>query len=344
MSNTDLLQIRVPLNTLTAESFQQLLARFQFEQVPGGKQIFTEGDNDPYTVYLLAGELQLKSVDGKERLIKASADEARYPVAQLKPRQYTGTAKTEIVIAKIGSEALDRAVAMDQTVQASGIEVVEFDGSDDTDWMLRILNHDAFQKIPPANINQLFARLEPFDIKPGQIVIKQGEPGDYYYLIKNGKVNVSRKAESAKVVVLGELKDGDAFGEEALLANAPRNATIVATTVGVLMRLNKKDFDDLLKAPLVKYVGLAEAKNLSQAGATLVDVRTEDEFRQGSLKGSMNLPLYLLRMKAAQLDLRKKHIVYCQTGQRSAAAAFLLGQRGFDVSVLEGGLEAVKLG
>jgi rhodanese-related sulfurtransferase len=78
-----------------------------------------------------------------------------------------------------------------------------------------------------------------------------------------------------------------------------------------------------------------------QSGAGLLDVRTEDEFKRGAVKGSVNVPLYVLRIKAANLDRSRRYVAYCQTGRRSCAAAFLLAQRGFDVAVLRGGLNAI---
>jgi hypothetical protein len=52
----------------------------------------------------------------------------------------------------------------------------------------------------------------------------------------------------------------------------------------------------------------------------------------------MNIPLATIRNNYSRLDKARRYIVYCDTGRRSAAAAFLLVQRGFDAAVLEGGL------
>ena len=126
-----------------------------------------------------------------------------------------------------------------------------------------------------------------------------------------------------------------------MLSGAPRNANVITLTDGVLMRLSQADFNELLREPMVQWVTDAEARILMQEGAGLIDVRLEDEYRGGALKGSVNIPLHLLRLKAASMDRRRKYIVYCQSGKRSCAAAFLLGQRGFDVCVLRGGLSAL---
>ncbi len=341
MTERETLKTLVPLSSLSPRHFDELMTRTLVERVNAGSKLFSQGDSDACTIYLLAGDVLLQSeASSLERSIAGGTDAARYALAQLKPRQYTGIARTDATIARVDSERLDHLLTLDQAAQAAGIEVVEFDGSADGEWMLRMLRNEAFAKLPPANINGLFARMEPIEVRAGQVVIRQGDPGDYYYLIKEGRASVSRKAASGKVVVLGELNEGQGFGEEALLSGAPRNATVIMLAPGILMRLGKDDFNELLKAPLVKSVSLAEAKAMMQAGAGLLDVRTEDEFRNGAIKGAVSLPLYLLRIKAASLDPARKYVAYCETGNRSTAAAFLLSQRGFDVHVLRGGLDA----
>ncbi len=333
----DLLKTLVPINSLTPENFRELAAKAIIERLPAGSQLFKQGDHDSYSIYLLAGEMDLTSTSTNLSLhVKAGSDEACYALAQLKPRQYTGTARTPVTVARVDGHLLDRLLTWDQT---TGYEVTEFDGSQDTEWMMRMLRGATFQQLPPSNINALFARFAPVEVKAGQAIIRQGEPGKYYYIIKTGKVSVSRKADkTGKVSLLAQLGDGDGFGEEALLSGAPRNATVVMLTDGVLMQLARKDFDELMREPLVKWATLEEARAQAQAGARLLDVRTEDEYRHGTIKGSVNLPLYLLRLKAASLDPKSHYIVFCQTGSRSCAAAFLLSQRGFEVSVLRGGL------
>ena len=54
----------------------------------------------------------------------------------------------------------------------------------------------------------------------------------------------------------------------------------------------------------------------------------------------MNIPLFMLRLKADNLDASKPYITYCDTGRRSSAAAFLLSERGLEVYCLQGGLMA----
>ena len=170
-------------------------------------------------------------------------------------------------------------------------------------------------------------------------MIRQGDIGDYFYIIREGRCSVTRLASGRGwEIPLAELSDGDCFGEEALVSDNPRNATITMLTDGTLMRLSKQDFVELLKKPLLHYIDYNLAVESVKGGDVWLDVRLQEEHANYAFEGSINVPLAMIRDKAPILVPGKKYIVYCDTGRRSAAAAFLLGQRGLDVCVLEGGL------
>lgn len=341
MADGEQLRSLIPLNALSADAYQELMAHACTEDLPARAELFRQGDTDREAIFLLRGEVTLTADDGAQRRIVGGSEDARYALAQLKPRQFTGVAATPVSVLRVDSDLLDRLLTRDQSI---GYEVVEFDDSVDPQWVMRMVRLPVFAPLPVESINALFSRLEALEAKAGQVIIRQGDPGDYYYVIKSGTVTVSRKSESGRVVVLGELREGEGFGEEALLSEEPRNATVTMKSDGCLMRLARQDFDQLLKAPLVRWVSAADARALVQGGAALLDVRTEDEFKRGAVKGSINVPLYVLRIKAASLDRNRRYVAYCQTGRRSCVAAFLLAQRGFDVSVLRGGLDAIGKG
>ncbi|UCC55413.1 MAG: hypothetical protein JSU75_08550, partial [Gammaproteobacteria bacterium] len=92
------------------------------------------------------------------------------------------------------------------------------------------------------------------------------------------------------------------------------------------------------KKPLVHYVDYPLALSMIEGGDVWLDVRLPDEYANHAFKDSMNIPLLELRDKTSQLLHNRKYIICCDTGRRSASAAFLLSQRGFEVYVLEGGL------
>lgn len=197
----------------------------------------------------------------------------------------------------------------------------------------------AFASLPPANIQALLAKFVRVPAKRGETIIRQGDPGDFYYLIESGRCKVSRMVAGASVQ-LAEIKEGDAFGEEALVADTVRNATVVMNTDGMLLRLSKQDFNRLLLAPLLQKVAGEEAERRIAAGAQWIDVRFPAEYQSDGYPGAINIPLNDIRPASAALDPDIEYIVYCQTGRRSSAAAFLLSQRGLHATLLDGGMRA----
>ncbi len=340
----NLLKQLVPPNALNAENFQELARKAVVETVPAGRTLFKAGDRDGKTIYVIAGEVELTAADGQKRVVKGGTADAQHPIGNFQPRQHTAKAQTEASITRFDSDLLDILLTWDQL---SGIEVSDLtsdsEPSEGGDWMSRILQSSAFMSIPPANIQQMFMKLQEFPAKAGDVIVEQGGEGDYYYIISEGRCKVTRKAPNGQDLPLAELIDGDAFGEEALLSNEPRNATVRAVTDSKLMRLSKQDFEELLKAPMQKEVDFEKAKEMVRAGTTqLIDVRLESEHQNSAIKGSTNIPIYMLRLKAEGLPRDRDYIVYCDTGRRSSAAAYLLTERGLNAYVLKGGLTAVK--
>ena len=341
MSVRDILKKLVPLNTLSDSGLDEVIAATQIDQTDKDIVLFSEGEDDGYAVYLLQGEVVLTSGNQSEqRIIRSSTDASLYAIAQLKPRQMTGTTTRASTIARIDQNLLDHIVTMDVV---SGIEVTEMDADEDVNWVFKILSSSTFSKLPPANANQMLARMEKVPVKANQVIITQGEPGDYYYLIRQGIAYVAKKNNLRKTDIVNELSIGDQFGEEALLSDAPRNATVVMKTDGILMRLGREDFNGLLKEPMLRWVNQTAADILIGKGAGILDVRTVDEYRSGAINHSLNVPLNQIRKFSESLDRTQKYVIYCQTGSRSSVATFMLNQRGFSTVALKGGLMALTL-
>ena len=211
----------------------------------------------------------------------------------------------------------------------------------DEDWMTRLLQTKLFQIVPPANLQAMFMRMQEITVEPGKAIVKQGEDGDYFYVIMSGRCIVTREQPNQKPVRLAELDVGACFGEEALISDSKRNATVTALTRCKLMRLSKDDFQKLLNDPLSRRIDFDAARKMIDTGkARWLDVRLPSEFQNGTLPGAVNLPLYMLRMKLAQLDQNISWIVCCDTGRRSSVAVFVLTQKGYDAFVLEKGIPA----
>jgi len=136
--------------------------------------------------------------------------------------------------------------------------------------MTVLLQTKAFHRIPPANLQALFMRMHHVACRAGEVVIKQGDDGDYFYVITKGSAVVTRETPMNRDgLKLAELGVGESFGEEALISDAKRNASVTMLTDGTLMRLAKQDFRTLLNEPMLEWVDLDEARTLAVAASIL---------------------------------------------------------------------------
>jgi len=332
----------IPLNGLSAHHVDELARKAHVITIEAGKFLFKKGERDNSTCYVLDGEIALHDGSDIKLTIQGRSEEARHPIAPQQPRQLSARAKVRTTIISIDSGLLDVMLAWEQS---SGYEVEEMESEDEEDWMTRMMQSDLLQKLPAMNLQKLFMRMEEVEVKSGEVVMNQDDEGDYYYIIKNGTSIVSRKpSANARAVKLAELKDGESFGEESLLSGAKRNATVTMLTDGRLMRLSKKDFDELLKTPLLNQITYKEAKKLKEnQGAIFLDVRLPGEFSNANLPDSINIPLAAIRNEIDELDRGRTYIIYCDTGRRSTSAGFLLGQFGIDAKVLKDGISSVPI-
>ena len=346
MLEPELLKNYIPLHNLSESNLARLARRLTIEEVAKGEVICREGEPDSDSIYLLEGGVELRShTTSMTRVLQAGTPDAYFALAPGRPRPYTVVATMPVRLFRIDSAALDRAVLLDEvstTISRVHDSGVAFAG--DSEWLEEMTRSPAFRAMPKERIALLMLRFEPIPVKAGEVVIRQGDPGSHYYVVKEGRLAVSRKETDGKVRLVTELKRGSVFGEDALLLNEPRNASIVALSDGLVMRLARDEFEELLKKPLLNYVSVAEAQAMLRDGAGLLDVRTPEEYRRASLKGSMNLPIVELRARLRELDAKRPYVLICRNGHQSEVAAFLLTQRGFRAAVLRDGMRSLEPG
>jgi CRP-like cAMP-binding protein len=330
----------IPINGLPAQHQEEVLRMGKVVKYRKGRYVFKQGDRDNFSFFVIQGELELMADGQLVKHVNSNTPDARHALAQLQPRQLSARARTPLQIFKIDRIVLDRLLSDDRfDDESSQVEVMDLEEDVSGDWMTRMLGSDLFSRLPAANIQSVFTNMEAVGAQAGEVVIEQGAAGDYYYIIQTGRCLVTRKsAANGEVTKLSELGEGDGFGEEALVSESTRNATVTMLTNGQLMRPAQKDFNELIKKPTLVSVTYSQAAKLVDQGAVWLDVRFADEHKATGIAGSTNLPLNVLRNKMRDLDTEKHYVVYCDSGGRSSAGAFLLAQRGFDACYLAGGL------
>ena len=333
-----------PLDGMKKDNLAALARKVSITELPAGRTLFKEGDSARQVYWLIAGLIELREGERTVAMIRGGTPEARNPLAPKLPRRVSARAVDAIEYLSVDSDLLDMMITWDQTgTYEVGELQAHFGGGSGDDWMTTLLQTKAFHRIPPANIQAIFMRMQRTPTRAGEVIIRQGTDGDYFYAIVSGKCAVTRETPlNQEGIRLAELTVGDTFGEEALISESKRNATVTMLSDGVLMRLSKQDFRELMNEPLQQWVSYPEAREIIQRGGRWLDVRLPSEFQNLAIEGALNIPLYFIRLKLATLDRNTPYIVYCDTGRRSAAGAFILLERGFDAYVLRGGMSSAE--
>ncbi len=337
--DSDKLKGFIPFDYLTAACIKDLTNQLRVHTLEKGKILFKRGSKDHECHFLMSGEIDL--ADENFNVTKVTADsEDNYLALDNSSHIHRSSAITTTTCQfySIDREYLDLVTTWSQLSEDLDDDDSneEHDSSDDSnvetlDWMDALLTSPLFTRIPPANIQKLLSRFKEREVKIGEIIVQEAAQGDEFYVIKQGRAIVTQ-GDRHKEKVLAAIQTGHCFGEDALIAESVRNATVTMASNGSLMVLDKVDFDELLKKPIIKSITMEELKiqmDEGDSGTVLIDVRHPEEFRHNPLKNSENIPLNRIREKLAGMNHDFHYVVYCDGGSRSQAAAYIMTESGF---------------
>jgi len=206
----------------------------------------------------------------------------------------------------------------------------------------RMKTYQPFALFEPEKMLALTERLIEKKFAPGENIINQGDKGDFYYIIKSGSVAILVKPkDDTEPRQVALLSDGESFGEEALIRDYRRNATVCAVKETTVLALAKTDFDRILKSSFLEYVfseDIVETLENNKGRYFFLDARIPPEYEEEHIAGAVNIPLEILRQKYQDLDPSKEYLAYCTNESRGMAAAFLLKSQGFNAKNIRGGL------
>ena len=260
-----------PLDGLKSENLHALARKTVLRELTAGRLLFKEGDTDKRTYYLVSGVLELLHEDRSVLVIRGGSPEARNPLAPGNPRRYTARVVSDrIEFVAIDSDMLDMMLTWDQTgsYEVNELQRRRRGRPSSDDWMTNLLQTKAFHRIPPANIQAIFMRMQRVDYKRGRGRHQAGRRRRLLLRHRQGPLRGhARDAAQQDGIKLAELGMGDTFGEEALISDAKRNASVTMLTEGTLMRLAKQDFRTLLNEPMLEWVDMDEARTHRRAAA-----------------------------------------------------------------------------
>jgi len=323
-----------PFSRLSGNRIAEALDALRIYTLDSGEQVVLRAGENPAYLYVIEGQAEVAQADSDPLLLNFGA--ARVGPYRIYPDSppVTITAQNAVQLCRADTELLDYLLSW-ETLSA-GLSSKDQGAHQRVAAVRRSL---ALRFLPLESVEEAFQRMRPMPVRAGQDVVSQGDPGDAFYLIQDGRAEVWQTGiyddEPQMVAILGP---GDPFGEEALVLKGSRNATVRMTEDGVLLVLNQDDFEELIQRNMVQHVPPPVAQALLESGHIPLDVRYEEEFEEGHMPGCLLVPLHDLRRRVNELDKSQKYLVYCKSGGRSAVGTLLLRQRGFDAVSLHGGL------
>ncbi len=296
-------------------------------------------------IILLEGELEVQRTwpvpGGYEKshtwVLRSAdeSDEAGPMILGAASKQLRARALTAIRYLRLDADAIDQMLGWysQQAITEGVSEAIR-------ERMALVRQVGIFHHIPLERITDIFKHMNPVYFKAGDDVVREGDKGDSYYVIEEGEAEVIRTDPfTDETATVAHLVAGDGFGEESLLQDGFRNATVRMVTPGKLLELTREDFERLIRPSMVEEISAEEAYPLLQDDAiSLLDCRYDLEYEESRIPNAILIPLHELRERAHQLDPDVRYIVYCRSGRRSKAAAFLLKERNLSVASLTGGI------
>jgi CRP-like cAMP-binding protein len=337
--NVDLLKHFFPFSEIQDQYLENGLAYIAQKTFHKGDMIFKRGRVVGESFYLLSGRVDLIDASYTSHEVYANDKRSSTVLNPDSPTHTSCIAKSFVTVFSVETETLDRILSWSESAAYANeefqshttneIEVGSISDGDATDWMSSLLNSPLFSKIPLTLVQELFLKFSNVAVQEGEVVIKEGEKGDFFYVLASGLVHVTNHSASVDLV----LEPGSYFGEEALLGSTLRNATITMTKGGQLKQLNSDSFNALLKAPVLKYLKRSELDQLDKP-YKILDVKMPIEYRVNHISESINMPLSRLRGRMEELAKSNAYIIPNDAGSRADIATYLLCQKGFDAYIL----------
>jgi CRP-like cAMP-binding protein/Fe-S-cluster-containing hydrogenase component 2 len=241
---------RVPLFAGVSEGdLAALTVGATLHQAPSNTAVIRQGEFEETFFIILSGAVQVTAEEADAPLSRLGPGEFFGEMAALTgyPRSATVTTAEPSLLLEVIKEAFLALVDRSPTVKARV----------DREYVERSLNNQLrriplFADLDTSALDELRTKAILRTFKKGEEVFREGEPGDSFYVVRNGFGKVSRQ-KGGEEFVINYLKGGTYFGEMALVGNEPRTAGVMAVTRMEVVQFRREDFLGILE----RYPGVA---------------------------------------------------------------------------------------
>lgn len=334
--NKDLLSIFHPLSLIAPKYHDLVLEGCQCKQLKPNEVLIRKPVISTQLHFLIDGSVEARKSFNERHIVSSTDSQACYPLEEQLAETGVIRACSSCKVLVVDADSVDRYLSLSQT---DGYKIVHLDEGDaviqedvmiddffEEDWLENFIRSPLASHLPSEVLHQLFAELEDIDVEKGDVIIEKNTPGDYFYVIKKGTAMVLTDSNGPHGGQTFELGVGQFFGDEALVAETIRNATVVMDGDGKLGRLAADSFNAIIKHNLVLPI---EADKLTAAdNCQYVDVRLPIEYKHSHREGAQNIPISHLRKQLDFFNVDQTYVITADGGRRSELAVYLLRQAG----------------
>lgn len=257
------------LNVFSEEEIDSLAAGFSEEKFKLGNTICKAGEPGESFYVIYSGKARVVGVDaeGKELTLDTLTQGDHFGEQVLlsgEPSEFTVRASGQLVVLRLPKNRFRGILEKHPQLKHYFEEYI-------SDNSLRnfIRQCTVFSPLDPKELRDFLDAFTPAAYGPGDIIVREGEEGDAFYLIRAGEVEVVKDSLGSKV--LNRLNKGQFFGELALLTGAARAASVRAKTEVAVYRLSKEDFEKMIAVtPQLKNAILGVAAGYSQSAKEML--------------------------------------------------------------------------
>ena len=214
----DAIRALIPIDALTSIYQTSVLKQGEVLAYGVGQVIYKQNQEDDYAHFLLEGGVDFLWNNTRIKVVGANDRASRRALDTVGPQRYTAVASDHTLMFRIRRSQLQRAIEQSElSARPSELTVSDIEDDESSDWMVRLLRSPIFAKLSSSDIHRVLERMEKVDVEQDQIIIDQGAPGDFYYVIQEGRCAVRRRSTRDDTdYLLAELGPGDSFGKTPL--------------------------------------------------------------------------------------------------------------------------------
>ena len=237
--------------SLDDEQLQEILSAPDNEIVeyPALSQIIEENEVGNCMYIILEGlvDVRIKAVGGREITIATLKEGEFFGEQALLPgasgrRNASVKAIRDCKLFKITKKDVALGLAESDELPAIPEDEEDIPKAERAKMLVRSVR--LFRSLSEKDLNNIDSWTEIVEFEPGEMILREGEVGDFMYIVLDGSVEIFVADEDGKIVILAELTKGNYFGEQALLpdSSGKRNANARANYRATLIRVAKKYF------------------------------------------------------------------------------------------------------